>query len=485
MQSRLEIRRGVYHDSVVLMRATSRLRGLDGIDECLVAMATPLNIGLLRDLGFDDAEAGAASTTDLVVAVRGQSDDAIERALAALDAELSAPSAESGGAVEAPASLRAAVRQSEADLVIVSVPGPHAVPEAVDALLEGADVMVFSDGVSLDAERRLKALAESRGRLVMGPDCGTARLGGVGLGFCNNLAGGDVGIVAASGTGAQHVACLLEGRDIGVGHIIGVGGRDMSDDIGGVSALRALAMLEADPATGHVVVISKAPGSKTARRLEKAAAAMKTPVTFGFLGGGGVDLTAVARAVAEARGAEVGKLCVERSGRDGEGGQLVGLFSGGTLAGEAAAIVGETLGQVAGLDDVASPTAAAIAGFDSHFIVDLGDDRLTVGRPHPMIDATLRREIIEALAARPSPRVLFIDIVLGFGADADPVGAIAGALGAFLASDPRARVVATVVGTARDPQGYAAQWRKLADLGCDVYESNAEAARAVAEQLEQ
>src|SRR5690606_30450973 len=250
MQSRLEIRRGVYHDSVVLMRATSRLRGLDGIDECLVAMATPLNIGLLRDLGFDDAEAGAASTTDLVVAVRGQSDDAIERALAALDAELSAPSAESGGAVEAPASLRAAVRQSEADLVIVSVPGPHAVPEAVDALLEGADVMVFSDGVSLDAERRLKALAESRGRLVMGPDCGTARLGGVGLGFCNNLAGGEVGIVAASGTGAQHVACLLEGRDIGVGHIIGVGGRDMSDDIGGVSALRALAMLEADPATG-------------------------------------------------------------------------------------------------------------------------------------------------------------------------------------------------------------------------------------------
>ncbi|MCZ7600700.1 MAG: hypothetical protein M5U09_27315 [Gammaproteobacteria bacterium] len=147
-------------------------------------------------------------------------------------------------------------------------------------------------------------------------------------------------------------------------------------------------------------------------------------------------------------------------------------------------MVGEALGPVAGLDDVESPTAAAVAGFDSHIIVDLGDDRLTVGRPHPMIDATLRREIIEALAARPAPRVLFIDIVLGFGADADPVGAIAGALAAFLASNPHARVVATVVGTARDPQGYAIQWRKLADLGCDVYESNAEAARAVAEQFE-
>ena len=481
MPDRIELRRGVYHDSVVLMRATSQLRLIDGIEECLVAMATPLNRSLLDDLGFDVGEIASAATSDLVVALRAVESDTLDAALGALDAALADSrrgDAAAGGA-RAHATLAQAVTASDADVAVISTPGAYAVPEAVDALLAGANVMLFSDGVTIDEERRLKALAESRDRLVMGPDCGTARIGGIGLGFCNALETGSVGIVAASGTGAQHLACLLDARGIGVGHIIGVGGRDMADEIGGVSTLRALRILEADPGTTHIVVVSKQPGPATAKAIERLTREMHTPVTFGLLGAGRAHLTQVARDVAAARDSAFEAPRTAVSGRRGRGGQLVGLFSGGTLATEAADILGAGIDELADLSAFETPTPAALAAFGRHVILDLGDDALTVGRPHPMIDATMRREMIEALAARPAARVLFIDIVLGYGADDDPVGAIAASLEAFLASHDDARVVASMIGSVRDPQGYDAQWQALVDIGCDVYESNADAATAV------
>lgn len=482
MPDRIELRRGTYHDSVVLMRVTSQLSRIDGVAECLVAMATPLNLSLFNEQGFDTGQVESASTTDLIIAIRASTGDVIDEALQVLDANLTSSQrgTEAAEGASVHRSLSEAVRALDANLAVISLPGPHVVPEAVDALLAGANIMLFSDGVTIEEERRLKALATSRELLVMGPDCGTARLGGTGLGFCNNLEPGDIGFVAASGTGAQHLACLLDARDIGVGHIIGVGGRDMSDDIGGVSALRALEILEADPGTTHIVVISKQPGPNTARELGRLAETMKTPVTYALLGEERTNLTGAAREVAAARGAAFMAPSVEHSGKANSGGQLVGLFSGGTLATEAATIVCATIGAVADLSDFDTPTPLAIASFERHMILDLGDDRMTVGRPHPMIDSTLRREIIEALAQRPAPRILFMDVVLGFGADPDPAGSIAAALTMFVNSHKEARVVVSFVGTRRDPQGYEVQWRALADIGCDLYESNADAASAIA-----
>ncbi|GJL80898.1 MAG: protein FdrA [marine bacterium B5-7] len=487
MLSRIELRRGVYHDSVVLMRVTSQLSQMDGLDGCLVAMATPLNIGLLGDLGFDVEQIDSASTSDLVVAIRAESDDIMEEAFKQLDSELASSRDTATGAGDTPVHhlLGNAVRDSNANLAIISLPGPHVVPETVDALLEGANVMVFSDGVTMDEERRLKALAAERDLLVLGPDCGTARLCGIALGFCNDLGQGGVGIIAASGTGAQHLTCLLDARNVGIGDIIGVGGRDMTDEIGGASTLRALEMLDADQNTTHIVVISKQPGPEATRKLEQVVANLKTPVTFALLGNKETDLTKVAREVTAACNMTFSEPRIEISGRAASGGQLVGLFSGGTLAGEATTIINASIDSVANLETFETPTPMTIASFDQHLLVDLGDDRMTVGRAHPMIDATVRREIIQILAERPAPRVLFIDIVLGFGADPDPVGAIRSSLEKFIASHEETRVVVSFVGTSRDPQGYEAQWRKLAEIGCDVYESNANAATAVAALIKQ
>ena len=485
MLNHLEVRCDVYHDSVVLMQASRRLRGLDGVDECLVAMATELNIALLDDLGFEPEEIKATSTSDLIIAVRGESRDIIDRAIQELHVELEsqAITGSGNGSVQVHRSLRAAVRAANANLAIISLPGPHVVPEAVDALREGASVLIFSDGVSIEEERQLKALAASRGLLVMGPDCGTARLGGIGLGFCNDLSSGQVGIVAASGTGAQHVSCLLDARGIGISSIIGVGGRDMSDHIGGASTIQGLRMLDYDPATTHIVLISKPPGEETAGRVDEVVKSLDTPVTIGLLGNSDVDLTKVAREVATARGVPFEEPRSQLPGAPATSGQLAGLFSGGTLASEAKQIIMDAVGSVAGLDDFENPTPAVIAGHEGNLIVDLGDDRMTVGRPHPMIDATMRREIIEELTRKPAPRLLFVDIVLGFGSDPDPVGGIADALAGFLGSHTEARVIASVVGTSRDPQNLDQQWRTLAGLGCDVYESNAEAASIIARAL--
>ena len=101
----------------------------------------------------------------------------------------------------------------------------------------------------------MKALAAERGLLLMGPDCGTAYIAGVPLAFANRVPAGDVGVIAASGTGLQEFAVLLSRMGSGISHGIGVGGRDLSDAVGGASTLSVIDLLEADPTTSQVVLI--------------------------------------------------------------------------------------------------------------------------------------------------------------------------------------------------------------------------------------
>ena len=241
MPERTEIRPGTYQDSVVLMQISDRARRVKGIGDCVVAMATDLNLALLAEMGFALKGVESAATSDMVVAIRGTDETSVQTASELIDAALletrhghldvAAPPTEHPRAKHA--TLRTTVAAASANLAVISVPGAHVVPEAVDAVLGGANLMIFSDGVSIEHERRLKALADERGLLVMGPDCGTALIGGVGLGFVNEVTHGDIGIVAASGTGAQHLMCLLHASGAGISHVLGVGGRDLRDEIGG------------------------------------------------------------------------------------------------------------------------------------------------------------------------------------------------------------------------------------------------------------
>ena len=343
----VELRAGAYADSVTLLQVSRTVQGIEGVSAAQVAMATALNIEVLTQMGFEvpaDADANA-----MVVALRLDDEGALERALAGVDQALRDASRRDSGPSELapPRTTAAALRGSADGIALVSVPGASALVEAMDALDAGRDVMIFSDNVPLDQELALKRTAAERGLLVMGPDCGTAVVGGLGLGFANTVAPGPVGIVAASGTGCQQLLALLDHAGVGVTSALGVGGRDLSADVRGLSTREAMRRLDADPAVELVVVVSKPPADDVAAEIREYAATLGTPVELALLGAGQPDLTAAAEAVLQRLGHDVPTwpVCGEAAPAE-SGTALRGLFVGGTLCDEAMLIATEVLGPV-------------------------------------------------------------------------------------------------------------------------------------------
>jgi FdrA protein len=487
LKTHIEVRHGVYLDSVTLMDVSQEVQRVEGVDQALVAMATALNLELLRDLGFDAPKLGDVTPNDLVVAIR-TGEGALAAALQQMEQALSGQSAgeTSTAGDQLPHTVGVAARHSDAGLALISVPGPNAFVEAMDALRAGMHVMVFSDNVPVEQEIALKAEGVRRGLLVMGPDCGTAIISGVGLGFANVLRPGPVGVVAASGTGAQQVCCLLDDAGVGCSHVIGVGGRDLSARVGGASTLQALDALDDDPDTGLILVVSKPPDPAVAVRVEERIAACATPVVLGFMGVGRPDLTSVTIEAIERVGQPVREPRRWEPPEPPRGGAatLRGLFSGGTLCDEAMVIAADVLGPIASNIPLVGEwrlDADTMEGVDGHVMIDFGDDALTRGRPHPMIDHSLRLAQLERESERPGNHVVLLDVVLGHGADANPAAVLAPAIGAAqqraAARGDRLAVVVSLCGTRGDPQDLDRQAHRLAAAGAVVHLSNARAAR--------
>jgi FdrA protein len=480
---RVEARAGSYVDSVTLMQVSADARKADGVEAAVIAMATDLNLSIALAMGFRPRE---ASQNDLLIAIRARDEAALAVAVAGVDAALAARPAAGGGgfaAAEKARTTASAVRASGRGLALVSVPGRYAFAEAMDALDAGCDVMIFSDNMPVGQEVLLKDLAAERGLLVLGPDCGTAIVGGVGLGFSHTVQPGPVGLVAASGTGAQQVLCLLAHAGAGVSAALGVGGRDLSAEVGGRSARAALAALDEDPATELILVISKPPAAEVAREVRDLAAALATPVQFALVGPGEPDLTAATEQALRALGVAVPAWpCWPADSSAPRAGALRGLFAGGTLCEEAMAIAGERLGPVQSnvpLDPALYLDPHAVA--TTHAMIDFGDDQLTAGRPHPMIDQSLRLERLAAEARDPATAVILLDVVLGHGAHPDPAAELAPAIAAARGSSGPVVTVA-LIGMASDPQDLPGQARALQAAGAHVFASNAQAARFACDQ---
>jgi FdrA protein len=485
----LQVRTGSYVDSVALMQVSKRVAALDGVRAALVAMGTDLNVELALGMGFEVPE---VSANQMLVAVEAGSDDALATALAEVDAALAATGTTGSpgfGSAPVPVTIRSAARASSRagenpTVALVSTPGQYAFADAIDAVDSGLLTMVFSDNVPLEQEVALKRYADRADVLVMGPDCGTAVLGGVGLGFANVVRPGPVGIVAASGTGAQHLMCLLDAADVGVSHCLGVGGRDLSEPVGGLSTLRALDLLAADEGTEIVVVVSKPPAAAVAEAVRGHAATLGKPVVFALLGAGQPDLTEAARSVVEAAGATWAdpKHWPGALARGRGTGSLRGLFAGGTLCDEAMLAASQRLGPIASNIPL-DPAWALGADLSStgHTMIDFGDDRLTQGRPHPMIDGSLRADRLLAEVADPNTSVVLLDVVLGLAAHPDPASELVDPI--RHATEAGVPVVAAVVGTRDDPQGLQGRVDALHDAGAWVFLSNAAATRAALDLL--
>ena len=504
---RIEILKSTYLDSVSLMRISKMATEAPGVTSAVISMATDTNLALMNEVGFRLDALGEVSANDLVIAVDADSEDAVGRAFEMVRKEIRGGRRGDEAAL-APRSLEAAVCENpEINLVLISVPGRYAAYEARRALAAGRHVMIFIDNVSVEDEIDLKEIGAREGLLVMGPDCGTAMIGGVGLGFANDVPPGKIGIVSASGTGAQEVASILGRLGLGVSHIIGTGGRDVSGRVGAATMKMGLEALAADDATEVIVIISKAPDPGVAETLLSTAAEAGKPCIVSFAGrpDAGEEgnltftttLTATALAAARVLTGKAQEISagIDHAAAAGLSERLVsprrylrGLYSGGTLAQEALFLLGPSLDAIhSNLHVEGLPALSDPAMSEGHTIVDLGDDVFTRGRAHPMIDQAQRLARLKREAGDPETAVILLDVVLGYGCNSDPAGEIAAVLGEIArglgSGVTMPVVVASICGTRGDPQGYDRQKRALEAAGVMVAPTNAYACGLVRELL--
>ena len=496
----------LYKDSVSLMTVSAKVAAVPGIEAASVVMATATNVENLERAGLGKFE---VHPNDLVVVASG-SDEACAEALQLADELLSAK-AGGGGHAEvaselAATSIQMVVANDPAhNFALISVPGDYAAAEAMKALRLGMDVMLFSDNVPADSEFALKTYAHEHDLMVMGPDCGTAIVNGVPLGFANVVRRGPIGVVGASGTGTQEVTVRIHQLGSGVSQALGTGGHDLAQKIGGISMLHGLAALDADPATKVIVLVSKPPAPEVASRVLAAAKRSAKPVVAIFLGadpasitaeglhGAGYLAQAADMAVALAKGTKPALMPITLSNEtrrtlSGLARSMAhdqryvrGIFSGGTFCFEA-----QLVHAAAGIR--ASSNTPTEGNFqlknsrqsNENTIIDMGDDEFTQGRPHPMIDPSQRDARIRNEVADPTTAVVLFDVVLGYGSADDPTGGLLGVIGSEKAkANAAGRTVAFVghvCGTELDPQNRSKVVAGLKSAGVLVASSNAEAA---------
>jgi len=498
------VRKNEYHDSVFLMRVAKRLSGEKGIVQAAALMGTEKNKALLDEIGFRGAEVTAATPNDLILAIQADDRQSLIKVLENVDQWLT-PELDSSETSVVRTLDEAVARHPNANIAVISVPGEYASREARRALEKGLNVFLFSDNVPIESERSLKEYARERGLIVMGPDCGTALVGGIGIGFANAIRRGPIGVIGASGTGIQEFTTLVHHGGSGISHAIGLGGRDLSDRIGGISFFSAMDALESDPGTQVIAIMSKPPGPQTLAQVLPRILHCPKPIVSCFLGlREGLPQNNIhhssARTLDDAavmavqfaighppapNGLKASDLEMlineERKGKTTEQRYVRGLFAGGTFCYQAQQIFQDAGFHIYSNTPIQGNRALPDP-FQSvaHALIDMGADEFTAGRPHPMIDSRLRCERILAETQDPQMAILLLDLILGHNASHDPAGEL---LPSIQEAQNRVKqkggsltVVASVCGTEGDSQDLKRQTAQLEEAGVLAFASSGRAA---------
>lgn len=488
------IEKNSYHDSIVLMLLTNHLKEIAGVNNVQVMMGTPANKDIFKTGGLATPELDQATPNDMVVVVDVDDEALIDKVVAESKNYLEEQSQakEDEGTTERVRTWDKALEVGkDAPLALISIPGVYAAPEIERALDAGKHVFCFSDNVSIEDEARLKKLAHEKGLLLMGPDCGTGVANGIPLAFANRTRRGEIGIVGASGTGIQEVATTIHKLGGGVTNAIGTGGRDLKAAVDGTTLKDGVALLDQDPSVKVIVVISKPPAKEVRDSVMDLLRAAHKPVVVVFMGERpdhheeglyqaytleetahlAVDLLNGQQPTAVAEELPVPDVKLAEGQKN-----IKAYYSGGTLAYEAATMINDTVGL-----NAESGVDGAILNQDGYEVLDLGDDVYTQGRPHPMIDATVRKQMMTDAGQDPETAVILIDDVLGYGTHDDMAGELAPTIKKVIA-DAKAQgrelpVVATIVGTDLDIQDCAGQKKTLEEAGAVVCQSNAQAVK--------
>lgn len=446
MSMKMVIKPNTYFDSVSLMSLSTKANQIEGVEQAVIAMGTEMNKEVLKNVGLLTTELEQAKTSDLMIVIKAPSDDICESAFQSVEQLFEKKGTVAKGTGEISyATIDSAARSiPEANLAVISVNGAYAAREARKALENDLHVMLFSDNVSIEEEYELKTLAHEKGLLMMGPDCGTAIIGNVGLCFANKVRKGNIGIVGASGTGSQEVSVRIHDFGGGITLLIGTGGRDLSDKIGGIMMIDGMRALNADEETKVIVLVSKPPAPRVEQKVLAEIKNCSKPVVVFFIGGSEEAVKAAgghfAKTTKEAAlqavllaGADESKinkralnlpLIEEIKGKlKPEQKYIRGLFCGGTLCDEAMYLAMEKYSDVySNIPKSPEYMLKDLKVSQAHTFIDFGSDEFTNGRPHPMIDPSLRIERFEQEARDPEVGVILMDFILGFGAHEDPVG---------------------------------------------------------------
>lgn len=519
------VKKDSYYDSVVLMQLNAKIREIKNINNVKISMGTPQNKETLFKMGFSDIVL-RTTANDLIIAFEVQDKESISIVEESIKEILKERSEKSKANSEyKPSSLASSIKLfPEANFVIISIPGTFAAIEARKALNEGLHVMLFSDNVPVEAEIELKKIAKSKGLLLMGPDCGTAIINGVPLGFANEIKRGHIGIIGASGTGIQEVSCLIDRLGEGISQVIGTGGRDLHKEIGGKTMMQGIETLSHDPQTHVIVVVSKVPDEEAGKLIVSALVNSGKPCVLYFIGKNfSIKSNSIIIASSFEEVALMAISCLkgtmltgsfiteynllttwyeeivpegfifdenkieeivkrEINGKSPRQKYIRGYFTGGSLCEETLFILSKEIKNIF-CNIHPEPSLRLIDPNKSigHSLIDLGDDVFTRGHPHPMIDPTIRNERILSEIEDDDIALMLIDIVLGYGSNPDPVGAILPYLikarDKALSKHQTLTVIASIVGTDKDPQNYLNQREKLESEGFIVMPSNAQAAK--------
>lgn len=512
MPIKTKVLSGVYADSMTLMALSTKVNKLPGVQKAMIGMGTAMNKAVISDVGLMSPEIEAASTGDMIYAVECENDETCTEVLAKID-ELRTASISDQDQENTYRTLEKAIENGESSLVVISVPGEYAANEARKALENDKNVMLFSDNVAIEDELSLKQFAHKKELLVMGPDCGTAIINNVGLCFANAVNDGAVGIVAASGTGAQELSVQIDSLGGGISQLVGVGGRDLSEDIGGIMMIDALNMLAVDDQTKVIVLISKPPAESVANKVLKVAKDVDKPVIVCFISessnkrqtdkkqadnnqsdksSGNLHFTSNTLDAAK-QAVKILGLTVDNKSKSydfdyddihasfADSQKFIrGVFCGGTICDEVFYVIKAAVDNEASkvVSNVAKDPAQQLpigAASHDHALLDMGSDEFTSGRPHPMIDPTARNARLIKEAQDPETAVILLDFVLGSGSNEDPVGAAAESIKQAYAEAKKSgrslQIVAYVLGTDRDPQNKQKQIEQLKSLGVHVVDA--------------
>lgn len=498
---------GEYLDSITLMVVTEELNKTKGVIESSVIMGSRENKAILQNSGLMLPEFKDTTDNDLLVCIKAETEKVATDILDNIQTIFKKFRNNDESTEDySPKSFEGAIKlMPEANLSLISVAGKYASREAMKALKKGLHVMIFSDNVSIEDELKLKQYAASKGLLVMGPDCGTAIINGVPLAFANVVNRGNIGIVAASGTGLQEISCIISNEGAGISQAIGTGGRDVKKEIGGIMFLQALQALNEDKETEVIVLVSKPPYEEVLKKIAAEISKIKKPVVAIFIGGNAeviknsgaipastLEETAlIAVALSKGKKTEDIKLVFEKAEetiktlasnhRKKTKKYLRGLFSGGTLCDETQLILKEHIGYVYSNTPLNKEFQLKDAWKSKeNSVVDMGDDEFTVGRPHPMIDFSLRSKKIIEEASDPEVAVILLDVVLGYGSNMNPASELVPAIKKAREISPDITIICSITGTENDPQNRADVNRRLENAGAIVMHTNASASKLAA-----